>query len=161
MKTAPNMVVSLHYTLKDDNGEVLDSSSGREPLSYIHGHGNIIPGLERALEGTAAGHRSHVAVDAAEGYGEMNPELVFEAPREHFPADMKLEAGTRVFAEGPDGPVSFTVVRLTEKGAVLDGNHPLAGKQLHFDVEIVDVRPATKEELDHGHVHGADGHHQH
>lgn len=159
MKTAANMVVSFHYTLKDDTGEVLDSSSGREPLSYLHGHGNIIPGLEKALEGTTIGHKSHVSVGAKEGYGESNPELVFEAPREHFPADMQLEQGARVYAEGPEGPVSFTVVKLTEKGAVLDGNHPLAGKKLHFDVEIVDVRPATQEELEHGHVHGAGGHH--
>jgi len=158
MKTARNMVVSFHYTLRDDTGEVLDSSAGREPLSYLHGHGNIIPGLERALEGTSAGHRSHVTVDAADAYGETNPDLIFEAPREHFPADLKLEAGTRVYAEGPEGPVSFTVVRVTESGAVLDGNHPLAGKQLHFDIEVVDVRPATEEELAHGHVHGPGGH---
>lgn len=161
MKTAPNMVVSLHYTLKDDSGEVLDSSSGREPLSYLHGHGNIIPGLEKALEGTTVGYHSQVAVGAKEGYGETNPDLVFEAPREQFPSDMKLEAGGRVYAEGPEGPVSFTVVRLTDSGAVLDGNHPLAGKQLHFDVEVVDIRPATSEEMTHGHVHGADDHHHH
>lgn len=159
MKTEPNMVVSLHYTLKDDSGEVLDSSSGREPLSYLHGHGNIIPGLEKALEGTSVGHRSNVAVAAADAYGETNPDLVFEAPKEQFPADMELAEGARVYAEGPDGPVSFTVVRLTESGAVLDGNHPLAGKRLHFDVEVVEIRPATKEELAHGHVHGAHDHH--
>lgn len=159
MKTAQNMVVSFHYTLKDDSGEVLDSSSGREPLSYLHGHGNIIPGLEKALEGTAVGHRSEVSVAAAEAYGETNPDLVFEAPREHFPAEMKLEEGTRVYAEGPEGPVSFTVVRLTDSGAVLDGNHPLAGKQLYFDVEVVEIRPATQEEVTHGHVHGEGGHH--
>ncbi len=159
MKTALNMVVSFHYTLKDDHGEVLDSSSERESLSYLHGHGNIVPGLEKALEGTTVGHRSQVAVVAKEGYGETNPDLVFEAPREQFPSDMTLELGSRVYAEGPEGPVSFTVVRLTDSGAVLDGNHPLAGKQLHFDVEVVDVRPATKEELAHGHVHGAGGHH--
>lgn len=159
MKTARNMVVSFHYTLKDDSGDVLDSSSGREPLSYLHGHGNIIPGLEKALEGTTVGHRSEVSVAAAEAYGETNPDLVFEAPREHFPADMKLEEGARVYAEGPEGPVSFTVVRLTDNGAVLDGNHPLAGKQLHFDVEVVGIRPATQEEVTHGHVHGEGGHH--
>jgi len=161
MKTATNMVVSLHYTLKDDNGEVLDSSNGREPLSYLHGHGNIVPGLEKALEGTTVGHRSQVAVGAKEGYGETNPDLVFEAPREQFPSDMNLEAGSRVYAEGPEGPVSFTVVRLPDSGAILDGNHPLAGKQLHFDFEVVDIRPATKEEMAHGHVHGADDHHHH
>jgi len=159
VKTAHNMVVSIHYTLKDSSGTILDSSSGREPLTYLHGHGNIIPGLERALEGTSVGHRSHVAVEAKDAYGETNPDLVFEAPREHFPSDMKLEAGTRVYAEGPEGPVSFTVVRVTEDGAVLDGNHPLAGKQLHFDVEVVDVRPATEEEMAHGHVHGEGDHH--
>jgi FKBP-type peptidyl-prolyl cis-trans isomerase SlyD len=158
MKTARNMVVSIHYTLRDNSGEVLDSSSGREPLSYLHGHGNIIPGLENALEGTSVGHKSEVNVDATEGYGETNPDLVFEAPREQFPGDMKLEEGARVYAEGPNGPVSFTVVRLTETGAVLDGNHPLAGKRLRFNVEVVDVRPATSEEMEHGHVHGEGGH---
>ena len=159
MKTAANMVVSIHYTLKDDSGEVLYSSSGRGPLVYLHGRGNIIPGLEQALEGTAVGHRSQVAVDAADGYGETNADLKFEAPREHFPADLTLEEGTRVYAEGPQGRVAFRVVRLTEKGAMLDGNHPLAGKRLHFEVEVIEVRPATKEELEHGHVHGEGGHH--
>jgi FKBP-type peptidyl-prolyl cis-trans isomerase SlyD len=157
MKTALNMVVSFHYTLKDDSGEVLDSSNGREPLSYLHGHGNIIPGLEKALEGTAAGERSQVDLRPEEAYGQPNPDLVFEASREQFPDDLQLAPGARVYADGPDGPVPFTVVRLTESGAVLDGNHPLAGKQLHFDIEIVDVRPATQEELNHGHVHGPGG----
>lgn len=161
MKTAPNMVVSIHYTLKDDAGAVLDSSSGRAPLSYLHGHGNIIPGLEKALEGTSAGDRSQVAVEAKDGYGEANPDLIFEAPREHFPSDIKLEPGTRVYAEGPEGPVSFTVVRLTDSGALLDGNHPLAGKQLHFEVEVVEVRPATEAEMEHGHVHDGDDNHHH
>src|SRR5690349_14618625 len=113
MKTARDMVVSLHYTLKDDSGEVLDSSAGGQPLAYLHGHRNIIPGLEKALEGTTKGHKSQVEVAPAEGYGEKNPDLVFEAPKEHFPKDMKLEAGSRVFAEGPEGPVSFAVVKLT------------------------------------------------
>jgi FKBP-type peptidyl-prolyl cis-trans isomerase SlyD len=158
MKTAPNMVVSLHYTLKDDAGQVLDSSAGGQPFAYLHGHRNIIPGLEKALEGTIAGHRSHVEINPGDGYGEKNPDLIFEAPKEHFPKDMKLETGARVYAEGPEGPVSFAVVELTDKGAILDGNHPLAGKKLHFDVEVVEVRPATKEELEHGHVHGPGGH---
>lgn len=158
MKTARDMVVSMHYTLTDDSGEVLDSSDGREPLEYLHGHGNIIPGLEKALEGVAIGYRSQVSVEPAEGYGEKNPELVFEAPREHFPPDMKIEPGARVYAEGPEGPVSFSVVRLTETGAVLDANHPLAGKTLNFAVEIVGMRAATEEEIQHRHVHGAHGH---
>jgi FKBP-type peptidyl-prolyl cis-trans isomerase SlyD len=159
MKTALNMVVSMHYTLKDDSGAVLDSSAGGQPFAYLHGHHNIIPGLEKALEGSTVGQRSHVEVAPAEGYGETNPDLIFEAPKAHFPTDMKLEAGTRVYAEGPEGPVSFAVVKLTDTGALLDGNHPLAGKKLHFDVEVIDIRPATAEELKHGHVHGPGGHH--
>lgn len=161
MKLARDMVVTMHYTLTDDIGEILDSSAGGEPLTYLHGHGNIIPGLEKALEGAAVGHRSKVDVTAAEGYGEKNPDLVFEAPREHFPPEMELKEGARVYAEGPEGPISFSVVTLTEKGAVLDANHPLAGKRLHFDVEIVELRPATPEELTHGHPHGPGGHHHH
>lgn len=159
MKLARDTVVTMHYTLKDDEGSVLDSSAGREPLVYLHGHGNIIPGLEKALEGLDVGAQPKVDVNAADGYGEKNPDLVFEAPREHFPPDMELKAGARVYAEGPEGPISFAVVKLTDTGALLDANHPLAGKRLHFDIEIVDVRAATSEELEHGHVHGAGGHH--
>jgi len=158
MKAALNTVVSMHYTLTDESGEVLDSSSGRDPLAYLHGHSNIIPGLEKALEGKEAGHKSKVTVAPAEGYGEKNPEAVFEAPREHFPPDMTLAVGERVYADGPNGRISFVIVELTDKGAVLDANHPLAGKTLHFDVEIVEVRAATGEELEHGHVHGPGGH---
>lgn len=159
MKAASGMVVSMHYTLTDDSGDVLDSSRGGEPFSYLHGHNNIIPGLEKALEGTEAGFKSKVTVAPAEGYGEKNAEAVFEAPREHFPPDMKLDIGARVYADGPNGPITLTVVKLTESGAVLDANHPLAGKTLHFDVEITTVRTATTEELAHGHVHGEGGHH--
>ena len=159
MKASHGMVVSMHYTLTDDKGETLDSSRGGEPLAYLHGHSNIIPGLEKALEGAAAGFKSKVTVAPAEGYGEKNPEAIFEAPREHFPPDMTLEVGARVSADGPNGPITFLITELTETGAVLDANHPLAGKTLHFDVEIMTVRSATKEELEHGHVHGAGGHH--
>ena len=158
MKAAHGMVVSMHYTLIDDRGATLDSSRGNEPFHYLHGHSNIIPGLEKALEGAEAGFKSKVTVAPADGYGEKNPEAIFEAPREHFPAEMKLEVGARVYADGPNGPITLTVVTLTEKGAVLDANHPLAGKTLQFDVEITGVRTATKEELEHGHVHGAGGH---
>lgn len=159
MKAAVGMVVTMHYTLTDESGEVLDSSRGGEPLSYLHGHGNIIPGLEKALEGVNAGHKAKVSVPAAEGYGEKNPEAIFEAPREHFPPDMELKAGERVTADGPEGPISFMIVSVNEKGAVLDANHPLAGQTLHFDVEIVRVREATQEEIDHGHTHEGGHHH--
>ncbi len=159
MKAAAGMVVTMHYTLTDDQGEVLDSSSGSDPLTYLHGAQNIIPGLERALEGTAAGHKARVTVAPAEGYGEKDPAAVFEAPREHFPPDLELKPGVRVSADGPQGPISFLVVSVTDKTATLDGNHPLAGQTLHFDVEIVNVRAATDEEKEHGHVHGEGGHH--
>ncbi len=159
MKTASGMVVTMHYTLSDDAGEVIDSSSGRAPLSYLHGHGNIVPGLEKALEGAEAGFKQRVTVPPAEGYGEKDPDAVFEAPRDQFPPDMEVEPGVRVYAEGPHGPVHFTVLELTDDGVRLDANHPLAGMNLHFDVEVVEVRQATPEELEHGHVHGEDHHH--
>jgi FKBP-type peptidyl-prolyl cis-trans isomerase SlyD len=158
MKTANGMVVTMHYTLTDEAGTVLDSSDGREPLSYLHGHGNIIPGLEKALEGAGAGFKSSVTVSPEEGYGDRNPDAVFEAPKEHFPPDIDITPGARVYAEGPQGPVSFTVVEQSESGVTLDANHPLAGQTLHFEVEVLDVREATAEELEHGHVHGAGGH---
>ena len=159
MKAANGMVVSMHYTLTDDSGDVLDSSHGGQPFTYLHGHGNVVPGLEKSLEGAAMGHKSKVTVAPTEGYGEKNPEAIFEAPKEHFPPDMKLEIGARVYADGPNGPLTLTVVKLTDSGALLDANHPLAGKTLHFDVEILQIRNATPEELTHGHVHGEGGHH--
>jgi FKBP-type peptidyl-prolyl cis-trans isomerase SlyD len=159
MKAARGMVVTMHYTLSDDGGAVLDSSQDGDPLTYLHGHGNIVPGLEKALEGKEAGHKSRVTVVPAEGYGDVNPESIFEAPRAHFPEEANLAEGPRVYADGPNGQIVLTVVRLTETGAILDANHPLAGKTLHFNVEVVEVRDATQEELSHGHVHGAGGHH--
>ncbi len=159
MKAASGMVVTMHYTLSDDGGAVLDSSQDGDPLTYLHGHGNIVPGLEKALEGKEAGHKSRVTVVPAEGYGDVNPDAIFEAPRAHFPEEANLAEGQRVYADGPNGQIVLTVVRLTETGAILDANHPLAGKTLRFDVEVVEVRDATEEELSHGHVHGAGGHH--
>lgn len=153
MKAATNTVVTMHYTLTDDGGNVIDSSAGAEPLSYLHGHGNIVPGLERALDGKESGHKSKQTISPSDGYGDKNPDLIFEAPRENFPPDMKLEEGVRVNADGPNGPVTFIVVKLTEKGTLLDANHPLAGQALHFDIELVEVREATEEEKSHGHVH--------
>ncbi|MDP1708332.1 MAG: peptidylprolyl isomerase [Gammaproteobacteria bacterium] len=159
MKTADDMVVTLNYTLTDDSGTVLDSSADGMPLSYLHGHGNIIPGLERALEGTDVGYKSQVTVPAVEGYGEKDPKAVFEAPRDQFPPDMDIAPGMLVTSE--DGKAPLTIVEITDSVVVLDGNHPLAGKTLHFDVEIVDIRAATEAELTHGHAHSGDGHHHH
>ena len=149
MKAAADTIVTMHYTLSDEEGNIIDSSAGGEPLSYLHGRGNIIRGLEKALDGKEAGHKSKLTINPSDGYGEKKPDLVFEAPREHFPPDVKLEKGARVYAEGPNGPVTFTVAELTEKGAVLDANHPLAGQTLHFDIELVEVREASDEEKNH------------
>ena len=159
MKTTAGRVVTIHYTLTDDSGEVLDSNVGSEPLAYLQGHHNIVAGLEKALEAAEAGFKSKVTVAAAEGYGEKNPKAIFEEPHASFSPDMKLEPGMQMSADGKHGPVTFTVVKLTDTGVVLDGNHALAGKTLYFDVEIVEVRKATADELSHGHVHT--GHHHH
>lgn len=152
MKATNGVVVSLQYTLTDSKGEVLESSVGEEPLAYLHGEGEIVPGLEKALEGQGMGFKAKVTVPAAEAYGERDEEGVFEAPKDELPEG--LEEGEEIYGEDEDGEgISFTVVKLTEKGAVLDMNHPFAGMDLTFDVEIVGLREATPEEVEHGHAH--------
>lgn len=159
MKAAHGRVVSLHYTLTDDLGLQLDSSREREPFAYLHGYGNIIAGLEAALEGCEAGFSSAVHVTPAEGYGEYDPQAVFEAPRAQFPPGEDVQVGMRVQGEGEgeQGILNFTVVGVNDRVVVLDANHPMAGKNLHFAVEVLEVRDATAQELAHGHVH-AHGH---
>lgn len=157
MKAAHGRVVSLHYTLTDDLGVQLDSSRGQDPFVYLHGYGNIIAGLERALEGREVGFSSAVHVAPAEGYGEYNPQAVFEVPREQFPPSEDIQVGMQVQGEGTHGIMNFTVVGVNERGVILDANHPLAGKNLHFEVDVLAVRDATAQELAHGHVH-AHGH---
>lgn len=154
MKVANDRVITMHYTLSDENGAVIDSSRDRdEPFVYLHGHGNIIGGLESALEGTEEGFASEITVTPEEGYGERNEQAVFQVPKEQFPAGEDIQVGMQVQGEGPQGVVAFTVADLTDNGVILDGNHPLAGKTLHFDVEVLDVREATSQELEHGHAH--------
>mgnify|MGYP000844101971 FL=1 len=157
MKAAHGRVVSLHYILTDDLGVQLDSSRDREPFAYLHGYGNIIAGLETALEGCEAGFISAIRVAPAEGYGEYDPQAVFEAPRAQFPPGEDIQAGMRVQGEGAQGILNFTVVDVNDQVVVLDANHPMAGKNLHFAVEVLAVRDATAQELAHGHVH-AHGH---
>lgn len=154
-------VVTIHYTLKDDQGTVLDSSVGGEPMQYLEGAGNIIPGLERELLALKAGDKKNVSIAARDAYGEKRDDLVLEVDRKQFPADVNLKVGDR-FRGGPDdhSPV-FTVMALTGDKVKIDGNHPLAGKDLFFDVELTEARPATEEEMSHGHAHGPDGHHHH
>ncbi|HUL48101.1 MAG TPA: peptidylprolyl isomerase [Steroidobacteraceae bacterium] len=155
MPIAQDDVVTIHYTLKDDADKVIDSSSGGEPLAYLHGHGNIVPGLERELAGKSAGDRLTVRVPAAEGYGEYDRALVQNVPRRSLKGIANLRVGMRLQA----GHQAVTVTHIAGDMVTLDGNHPLAGQNLNFDIEITAVRPATEEELAHGHVHGDGGHH--
>ncbi len=149
-----NLVVSMHYKLTDDDENVIDSSEGSEPLVYLHGTGNIIPGLEKELVGKVAGDSLSVRVEPEEGYGEIVPELIETVEISAFEGVDSIEAGMSFEAQGPDGAAQQIVVKEVDGDEVtIDGNHPLAGVVLHFDIEIVDVREATKEEVDHGHVH--------
>lgn len=159
MLIASDTVVSFHYTLSDASGEVLDSSRGREPVAYLHGHGQLFPALERQLTGLADGAHATLVVPAAEGYGERRPELTVSVRRDQFPADADLVVGSQVMAQGTKEPMVFTIAGVEGDTVLLDGNHPLAGKDLHFEVEVIHVRAATPEELAHGHVH--DGSHRH
>ena len=159
MSITRDSVVSIHYTLKNDSGEVIDSSAGGEPLAYLHGHGNLIPGLERELTGKNPGDKLQVTVPAAEGYGEYDPQLVQRVPRRALKGIADVRVGMRLQAHTPQGPRALTVTQLNGDMVTLDGNHPLAGKNLNFEVEVAAVRGATEEELAHGHVHGAGGHH--
>lgn len=159
MQIAENAVVAIHYTLTNDAGETLDSSRERdEPLAYLHGHGNIIPGLEKALTGKQAGDTLKVTVDPTEGYGERHEGLIQDVPREAFQGVDELAPGMQFQANTDAGPRMFTITDVQGDVITVDGNHPLAGATLHFDVEITDVRAASAEELSHGHVHGPGGH---
>jgi FKBP-type peptidyl-prolyl cis-trans isomerase SlyD len=150
-------VVSIEYTLTDDEGKTLDSSVGREPLAYLHGAGNIVAGLEKALEGQDVGASLNVNVAPEEGYGNYEAGLVRNVPVRKLP-NGRAQIGQRLQLSGPSGTRVFTVKAVRGDYAQVDGNHPLAGKTLHFKVTVVDVRDPTAEELAHGHVHGPGGH---
>jgi len=153
-------VVTLHYTLTDDSGTVLDSSAGAEPLAYIQGHGNLVPGLEKALEGKEQGSTLKVVVTPAEGYGTHDAALIQRVPKRSLQGrGGAIQKGMQFQSRTEGGMRLFTVTAVIGDMVTLDGNHPLADKTLHFDVEVLNVREATAEELEHGHVHGAGGHH--
>jgi FKBP-type peptidyl-prolyl cis-trans isomerase SlyD len=160
MQISQDMVVSIHYTLTDKAGETIDSSVEHgEPLAYLHGHGNIVPGLENALTGKTIGDKFDVSVEPAEGYGEHYAELVQQVPREAFEGVEHLEPGMQFQADTGMGPRLFTITEVNGDTVTVDGNHPLAGEVLNFAIEVTAVRAASEEELSHGHVHGPGGHH--
>jgi FKBP-type peptidyl-prolyl cis-trans isomerase SlyD len=149
-----NLIVSMHYKLTDNDGTLLDSSEGSEPLGYLHGAGNIIPGLENALVGKAEGDFLQVKVEPAEGYGEVVPDLIQTVEKAAFEGVESVEVDMRFEAEGPDGDVQHIVVKEVNGDEItIDANHPLAGVVLNFDIDIVSVREATEEEEAHGHAH--------
>ena len=159
MKISKNSVVSIDYILTDAKGEVLDRSSKGKPLQFIHGLGHLIPGLEKALEGKAAGESLQAKIPHAEGYGARDESLMQSLPKDNFEEIPDLQVGMELEAEGDEGIRIITVVGIEGDKVIVDGNHPLAGVDLNFDVNIVAVRAATTDELGHGHVHGPGGHH--
>lgn len=159
MQIAQDAVVCIHYTLTNDQGETLDSSAGGEPLAYLHGNGNLIPGLENALTGKQAGDKLTVKVAPADGYGEYDKELVQRVPRRSFRGIPDVRVGMQFQVQSDGGARTVTVTHIAGDMVTVDGNHALAGQNLNFDIEITEVRAATEEELAHGHVHGPGGHH--
>ena len=161
MQIAENLVALIHYTLKNETGEVLDSSAGQEPLSFVCGANNIVSGLENALLGKVVGDKLDVVVKPEEGYGDIREELVQKVDRANFEGIDNIEVGMQFMAEAPWGQQPVTVIAVEEKEVTLDGNHPLAGQTLQFSVEVTDVREATEDELAHGHVHDEGCNHDH
>jgi FKBP-type peptidyl-prolyl cis-trans isomerase SlyD len=157
MNVAQNAVVLIHYKLTNDAGETLDES-GDQPLAYLHGNGNIIPGLENALEGKKAGDKLSVKIPPEDAYGEHDKSLVQRIPRRALKNIPNIRVGMQLQAHTEHGPRTITITQIVGDMVTVDGNHPLAGQNLNFEVEIADVREATEEELSHGHVHGPGGH---
>ncbi len=155
-------VVSLSYVLKNDSGEELDNAIKEDPFVYLHGSHQVIPGLETALEGLKSGDKKNVRITPEHAYGEIDPSLRVEVPRQRLPKNAQIEVGTRFRTETEEGQELVFVVQKIEGDSIhMDGNHPLAGETLHFDLEVLSVRDATEEEKQHGHAHSGSGHHHH
>lgn len=159
MKIANNAVVSIEYTLTNDEGDVVDTSQGRDPLGYIHGIGNLVPGLERELEGKAVGDAFQVSIPPEEAYGIQDADLIQVVPKSVFEWIESLEVGIQIHMKSENSSQIVTVIAIAADTVTIDGNHPMAGETLNFDVSVVDIREATKEELEHGHAHGPGGAH--
>jgi FKBP-type peptidyl-prolyl cis-trans isomerase SlyD len=158
MRVAKDSVVSLEYRLHLGDGQVIDQSAPDQPLAYLHGHRQIVPGLEGALEGLSTGDSKKVVVEPGQGYGEHDPEGVRTVPRNMLPPGFNPQPGQTLMAQTDQGDIPLRIQEVRQDAVVVDLNHPLAGKTLHFDVTVREVRAATEEELTHGHVHGAGGH---
>jgi len=161
MKVGKDKVVLMHYTLKNDAGDVIDSSDGADPLPFLQGHGNIIPGLESALEGSKVGDKLDVSINPEEGYGERMKDAIQEIPSSALQGVDEVKVGMQLQSQDKDGNAFLvSVTKIEDDKITVDGNHPLAGQTLHFSVSIESIRKAEAEELSHGHVH-ADGQHNH
>lgn len=159
MNIAKDTVVQFHYTLKDDKGELIESTEGKDPMAYLHGHSNIIPGLEKALEGKAVGDSFSVTIEPQDGYGERKENAMQRISLKHLQGARKWKPGMMAFVETDQGYRQVTVVKVGKFNADVDTNHPLAGMTLVFDIQIADIREASEEEKAHGHAHGVGGHH--
>ena len=159
MQIGDQKIVTLHYTLTDNEGRVIDKSDDGS-FAYLHGARNIIPGLENALAGRSAGEQVNVSVAPEEGYGARDDSMLQQVPKNMFEDGSQIAVGSQFHAQGPNGEMLIvTVMEIHDEHVVVDGNHPLAGVELNFDVTVVDVRDASSEEIEHGHVHGPEGHH--
>jgi FKBP-type peptidyl-prolyl cis-trans isomerase SlyD len=160
MAIGANKVVTLNYKLSDDQGNVIQTTKENEPFIYLSGNKQILPKLEEAIDGMIIGGKKNIELSSSEAYGDYDEKAIQQVKKEAFPDGANLEPGMEYMAHSPEGqPVPFVIKEVKDEDVTIDFNHPLAGKNLNFDVELVDVRDATSEELEHGHVHGADGHH--
>lgn len=159
MTIQKNSVVTINYTLRDETGGLIESSEGQEPLTYLHGQGNVIPGLEASLEGKSAGESFKISIPPEDAYGVWEDGNVLNIPKGQFSGVEDIKPGMQFSVHSNEGEQIVTVTKVEEETVTVDANHPLAGKTLNFDVTVIGIRDATKDELDHGHAHGAGGHH--
>lgn len=162
MALMTNKVITINYTLKDKEGNLLDSTDNGGPFSFITGNMQVLPGLEEALVSMIIGSKKNIKLAAADAYGEYDENAIQKVNRSLFPEEAELETGMTYFAHSPEGQhIQFVITKIENEDITVNFNHPLAGKNLEFDVELLDVRDATPEEISHGHVHGPGGHHHH